>query len=326
MSSFTSTSKLRSRLSAVAVAFAVVAGGAFATAAPAFAETTTPTPPASTTPAEYTPSVTAPVAVFTVSELAEGTSVSFQGEGFAPNVAAQVTVSFGDSDPAAVTPDAIIGEDGLLEYNAGVEPGDITAAGPYTFTFTQTLEDGSTVTASATIEVIADEAPAPSAITDKSVYQPSETVAYLLENFTPGAVVELSIDGPATGVLRADVGEDGTVAGEIVYNEYNADTGEVIRQVDFPIGVYTVTVTEVGSDLTASFTFEVVDPNASDDDSDDSASDDNAAGGGSSADGSDQLATTGAEDVFGIAGLGLLAATAGLGMIALRRRSANNDA
>ena len=359
-----STRAFRARIAAASLAFAVVSGGALATAAPALAdETGTPTSSSTITPSvpggdgstssspTGTPTATAaPSVTFDKTAVLPSEEVTYYGVGFTPGVPVNVVIDGpGDADLAfEQMPDAEGRVIKTLTYNTvdadGAPLGRVDfPVGEYTVTLAQAgleapvsgafvvSEDGATTTPPADDDTT--ETPAgPLAAATQDTFLPSDVVTYVLANFTPGADVSISIDGPAAGELTATIGDDGTYAGEITYNRVDGETGEQLDRIDFPVGAYTVTVVEAGSDRTATFSFEIVAP-GSEGGSTPTATHGSTAGAGTpgastgaggSQQGGNTLATTGADDVFGIAGLGLLVAGAGVATLALRRRTARD--
>lgn len=332
-----STSAFRARFAAAAVAFAVVSGGALATAAPAFATTT----PVETTPEETTTSVepsddtttepaatteapaTEPSATVNANVILPNERLGYQLAGFTPGATVEVVIN----GPASGSIQATIGEDGTyageisyVEIDTDGNESDIDfPVGSYTVDVYEAEGD---LRAAFTFEVVTampeptatEEAPAdPVASATQDTFLPSDVVTYTGANFTPDATFTAQVDGPVSGTLEGTVGEDGTIGGEITYNEYDGETNELIQRIDFPVGEYTVTITDTEG-LTATFTFTIAGPVAETTVTPTP---------GTVVDSSDQLATTGGEDVFGIAGLGLLVAGAGVATLALRRRLAS---
>ncbi|MGO2110468.1 MAG: hypothetical protein ACTH31_02530 [Pseudoclavibacter sp.] len=313
-----STSPIRRRVATAALAFAVVSGGAFLSASPAFAATETPTPTETTTPTETAPvidPIVTPAAAEISAEEFAANGIFFQGEGFDPESGEPVVVDIAYGDEGAPLEEtATVDENGAFGYTVNYEGAEAPTEGVYTFTFTQGENVASTQVTIGEAPVETTEEPTetttptydgPVGDVTQDVFAPSDVVTYTLANFTPGALADVTISGPVEGSLEVEIGEDGTYAGEITYNEYDATTGEVIRRLDFPTGEYSVTVTERETGNTVTFTFTVAGETDQAPVTDDNGN---------------SLESTGSDDMFGIAGLGLLVLGAGVGALALNRR------
>ncbi|KAB1648108.1 hypothetical protein [Pseudoclavibacter endophyticus] len=314
-----STSPIRRRVAAASLAFAVVSGGAFLSATPAFATgptdptTDAPTPTETTEAPVLAPAVQADATELTPEDFAAN-GITFAGSGFDP-VGDPVVVNVAAAGDSADLPaEATVAEDGTFGYTVTFEDEGLPVEGTYTFTFTQGEGEGAL---SASVDVVVAAAgetttptyEGPIGNATQEVFAPGDVVTYTLANFTPSAEAEVAITGPIDGSLPITIGEDGTYAGEITYNEYDAVTGDIIRRLDFPVGEYTVTVTEAGTGNTVTFTFTIAGESAGEGEAPQAGDD-------------SSLAPTGSDDVFGIAGLGLLVVGFGVGALALNRRLA----
>ncbi|KAB1656721.1 hypothetical protein F8O01_10070 [Pseudoclavibacter chungangensis] len=165
------------------------------------------------------------------------------------------------------------------------------------------------------------EAPVEATIsTDKANYAPTDTVLYAGTGWLPGEKVTILVEGPLSGTLEVIPAEDGTIADQIVVVEVDQDGNETGGSGVWPEGSYTVTATQEQPDeetpggdegtsnelVSATTTFTVGDAAA-------------APSTPAPSQTPRQLAETGADDVFGIAGLGLLVAGAGAAALIGRR-------
>ncbi|MGO2110263.1 MAG: hypothetical protein ACTH31_01480 [Pseudoclavibacter sp.] len=344
---------LRQRLIAAAIAAAFATGGTLALAAPTFAagnpddsttppesqapetdapadtETTDPTPadtetsapaatetetPETTTPAATTPEAEAPALSAPAERMGAYQSAvdgfTLTGSGFEPGV--PVTLMVGDTVISdALVPDAA----GVVTYSYGGNAfGEAWELGVTTWTMTQ---GGATATTSVEFYDDSDEYTYPlSGGTFQDTFAPSDTVDYYLLGFTPGATVTIAIEGPESGSFEVTIGDDGTFTGQIVFAEYDVDTGAELGRLDFPVGTYVVTATDPATGDVVNFEFTVVGESGGE-----------PAGGAQTGDSGqsnngNSLAPTGSDDLFGVAGLGLLLADAGVTAISLGRRRA----
>ncbi|KAB1656722.1 hypothetical protein F8O01_10075 [Pseudoclavibacter chungangensis] len=223
---------------------------------------------------------------------------------------------------------------GALALAFGVVAGGFAlTAGP---AFAETSETPATSTASTA---------APAVVTDKSDYAPSDTVVYVATGWLPNSTVVVLVEGPLGGTFEAKTDENGAATGEVVIVETDQNGNETGNAGTWPNGSYTLTVTQDQPDATDEPTTETStpetttpettttasstpteDPNSNDGGDNElvSASATFTVGGGAvgttgTAATPRQLAETGADDVFGIAGLGLLVAGAGAAALIGRR-------
>ncbi len=347
------------------------------TAAPAFAATTAPTPPADSA---------SPTATTTPEAVAEATKPSFAPTekvtywitGLAPDVSlSTITITAPGGASISVEP---VNETSWVVDSEGNYAGEFIASAPLpegnydvtitqdytdasgpaqhvvTFTFTIAAESTSTPTPttepSATTEPTATAEPtatpvptetatptptstatpsptttptveAPVAYANASSFLPTDDIDYTAQNFTPGLALDITVvypDGASVEVEPIDdsvVAEDGTFSGALI-NQSGAP---------LPLGEYTVTLSQ-SSGLSASFTFLVAEANPGTTTAPTATTAPVPGGNGGNGGGtntghtSPELATTGAEDAFGAAGIGLLALATGAGVLVARRLAA----
>lgn len=335
-------STLRRRLAAGAIAFAVVSGASLASAVPAFAattpvdetpvattpaadDTTAETPIAETPDAETAdvavaePTLTASQTTLTVSEMNAG-ALTITASGYEPGTEVRITLQYPSHTVWLdfMTADA----NGQLVYT--FVPAEGTSYRAEVFDIV--VYSGSVQTNPVRITVVDDDDDTTdegaTATATQSTFAPGDAVTYVGAGFQAGAEASITVAGPVSGSFTEQVGDDGTVAGEITYNETDAVTGEVIRRLDWPVGTYSVTI----DDGVNSVTFEFIIVGADGQTPAPSATETPRGEAPSTGSKPDELVQTGAEDVFGIAGLGLLLAGAGAAALVLRRRSARSDA
>lgn len=202
-----------------------------------------------------------------------------------------------------------------------------------------------------------ESAAAPSVATDKSDYAPTDVVVYVGTDWLPNDTVQVTVEGPYGGTFEAETDENGAVTGEIKIVETDHLGNETGNDLPWPNGSYSITISQEQPDETPAPTettdpttdpTDTVDPTTDATDTVDpttdptdtptptdpsstarelvSASASFTVGGGAvgttgpeASQSPRQLAETGADDVFGIAGLGLLVAGAGAAALIGRR-------
>lgn len=307
---------------------------------------TTPaeTTPVETTPAETTPAETAtptateeaavPAGMATKPSFTQGEPITYVLSGFEPGkTITSVTLTLPDGSVVAVP--SVDGAD-FTVLEDGTFAGEITSTGPapvgdYSVTVTQDFTDAASqpsqntatfgfniaAPATTTPTPTTDPTPtveAPVAYANAGSFLPTDDISYTAENFTPGLDLEVTVVYPdgesvvAEGNDETVVAEDGTYMGLLI-NKSGAPLA---------LGEYTVHLSQ-SSGLSASFTFLVAEATPGTTTTPSSTAAPAGNGGTNSGTKSPELATTGAEDVFGAAGIGLLALATGAGVLVARR-------
>lgn len=279
--SLNTSSAFRARVSAAALAFAVVAGGSFAVAMPASAQTVETPPPAptessapaatpdssapATTPESSAPAAaptdtTAPVSVTTpkttlgIYEAARG-GFTVTGTGFAPNT--EVTVTIQPSANGLTTTTSVMADaSGVALYQAPASALEPYEVGTILFTMSQSAEPAPDRAGSVLVTFVDDSASTPQLEFSQAVYLPSDVVEYLATGFAPGAQLDVEVTGPASALFDATADENGAVSGELNYRTYDED-GTDLGPADWPLGVYTVTITDRATGAKAQDSFEI---------------------------------------------------------------------
>ncbi|CAG7844679.1 hypothetical protein USB125703_00922 [Pseudoclavibacter triregionum] len=325
-----SAQSTRTRATALALAFGIVAGGAAIIGAPAYAATETPAPTAdaSATPVETTTPVEAGVATdkpsYTMDEFMAG-SVNYFATGFAPEVELEIAIVApdGTTNPVNVADPIIPGADG--SYSGSLTPTGTWPEGNYVIVLA--TKDKSLPQQSATAGfTVGTVAPTPTEtatptpervqqgiitngtdnVVDQAVAQ-AEGVQYLVTGFLPGA--ELVISG-----TEADGSEMVFDSNEAIVVDGEGNASGYITG-DWPTGFYTITITDPATGEAVTISFEIAAASATPAPSVDTV------GGGQQAPTAPQLAETGAE-AFGPAGLALATLVAGAGVLVASRRLA----
>ena len=320
-------------------------------------ESTTPaeTTPAETTPAETTPAEESTPVESTPAEptetaeapAAEGAAtkpsftpdegVTYVLTGLAPNTKlSSITLTLPDGSAVAVPAAA---DNSWTTDAEGTYSGEITSTGllpegDYSVTVTQNYNDAAgqpaqnvvtfgfnvAALATATPTPTVDPTPtveAPVAYATAGSFLPTENITYVAQHFTPGVALDITVVYPDGTSVEVEPTDDSVVAEDGTYS------GELINQsgVPLPLGEYTVQLSQEGG-LSASFTFLVAEatPGATTAPTATAAPAGN--GGTNTGHKTPELATTGAEDVFGAAGIGLLALATGAGVLVARRLAA----
>ncbi|PPF44469.1 hypothetical protein C5B85_09990 [Pseudoclavibacter sp. AY1F1] len=159
---------------------------------------------------------------------------------------------------------------------------------------------------------------APVAYANAGSFLPTDDISYTAQHFTPGLALDITVvypDGSSVEVEPTDdsvVAEDGTYPGVLINQSGTA----------LPVGEYTVTLSQ-SSGLSATFTFLIAEATPGGTTSPTTTAAPAGNGGGTNTGHkTPELATTGAEDVFGAAGIGLLALATGAGVLVARRLAA----
>lgn len=335
-----STQPTRLRATALGLAFGIIAGGAALVGAPAYAATDAPaTPAADATATAEAAAAAAPAAaeaapvvdtekdVYTMDEFMAG-SVSYLASGFTPGVELEIAIvdPTGEVNAVDLATPIIVTADGL--YSGKLEPVGEWAEGEYQIvlaTKDKTLPNQQSATVAFTVG-----APAPTstpttpartpqgAITNPigdgrlTAYQAkNDGVQYLVTGFLPGAQLVVSgtdADGEpfvfdTNEVLTAD--GDGNAVG-------------VLTGTDWPVGFYTITVTDPATGDSVTMEFEIYQHPAGEGGPNEPVPTAQPVGAPTQA---PQLAETGAE-AFGPAGLALATLVAGAGVLVASRRLA----
>ena len=325
------------------------------TATPTESTTPTETTPAETTPAETTPAEESTPVESTPAEptetaeapAAEGAAtkpsftpdegVTYVLTGLAPNTKlSSITLTLPDGSAVAVPAAA---DNSWTADAEGTYSGEITSTGllpegDYSVTVTQNYNDAAgqpaqnvvtfgfnvAALATATPTPTVDPTPtveAPVAYATAGSFLPTENITYVAQHFTPGVALDITVVYPDGTSVEVEPTDDSVVAEDGTYS------GELINQsgVPLPLGEYTVQLSQEGG-LSASFTFLVAEatPGATTAPTATAAPAGN--GGTNTGHKTPELATTGAEDVFGAAGIGLLALATGAGVLVARRLAA----
>lgn len=325
------------------------------TATPTESTTPTETTPAETTPAETTPAEESTPVESTPAEptgtaeapAAEGAAtkpsftpdegVTYVLTGLAPNTKlSSITLTLPDGSAVAVPAAA---DNSWTTDAEGTYSGEITSTGllpegDYSVTVTQNYNDAAgqpaqnvvtfgfnvAALATATPTPTVDPTPtveAPVAYATAGSFLPTENITYVAQHFTPGVALDITVVYPDGTSVEVEPTDDSVVAEDGTYS------GELINQsgVPLPLGEYTVQLSQEGG-LSASFTFLVAEatPGATTAPTATAAPAGN--GGTNTGHKTPELATTGAEDVFGAAGIGLLALATGAGVLVARRLAA----
>lgn len=325
------------------------------TATPSESTTPTETTPAETTPAETTPAEESTPVESTPAEptetaeapAAEGAAtkpsftpdegVTYVLTGLAPNTKlSSITLTLPDGSAVAVPAAA---DNSWTTDAEGTYSGEITSTGllpegDYSVTVTQNYNDAAgqpaqnvvtfgfnvAALATATPTPTVDPTPtveAPVAYATAGSFLPTENITYVAQHFTPGVALDITVVYPDGTSVEVEPTDDSVVAEDGTYS------GELINQsgVPLPLGEYTVQLSQEGG-LSASFTFLVAEatPGATTAPTATAAPAGN--GGTNTGHKTPELATTGAEDVFGAAGIGLLALATGAGVLVARRLAA----
>ena len=322
------------------------------TATPTESTTPTETTPAETTPAETTPAEESTPVESTPAETAEApaaegaaTKPSFTPDegvtyvltGLAPNTKlSSITLTLPDGSAVAVPAAA---DNSWTTDAEGTYSGEITSTGllpegDYSVTVTQNYNDAAgqpaqnvvtfgfnvAALATATPTPTVDPTPtveAPVAYATAGSFLPTENITYVAQHFTPGVALDITVVYPDGTSVEVEPTDDSVVAEDGTYS------GELINQsgVPLPLGEYTVQLSQEGG-LSASFAFLVAEatPGATTAPTATAAPAGN--GGTNTGHKTPELATTGAEDVFGAAGIGLLALATGAGVLVARRLAA----
>lgn len=322
------------------------------TATPTESTTPTETTPAETTPAETTPAEESTPVESTPAETAEApaaegaaTKPSFTPDegvtyvltGLAPNTKlSSITLTLPDGSAVAVPAAA---DNSWTTDAEGTYSGEITSTGllpegDYSVTVTQNYNDAAgqpaqnVVTFGFNVAALATATPTPTVDPTPTVevpvayatagsFLPTENITYVAQHFTPGVALDITVVYPDGTSVEVEPTDDSVVAEDGTYS------GELINQsgVPLPLGEYTVQLSQEGG-LSASFAFLVAEatPGATTAPTATAAPAGN--GGTNTGHKTPELATTGAEDVFGAAGIGLLALATGAGVLVARRLAA----
>ncbi|WP_371029644.1 hypothetical protein [Pseudoclavibacter sp. JSM 162008] len=309
-----------------------------ATTTPTEESTPTSTPDEST-PAEPTETAEAPAAAgaATKPSFTPDEGITYVLTGLAPEAPlSSITLTFPDGTAQAVPAGAgnswDVGEDG--SYAGEITNTALFDEGDYSVTVTQDYVDAAgapaqnVVTFGFNVAAVSTGTPTPTAEPTPTVeapvayanadsFLPTDNITYTAQNFTPGLALDITVVYPDGSSVTVDPTDDSVVAEDGTY------PGVLINQsgVPLPVGEYTVTLSQ-SSGLSATFTFLIAEATPGTTTAPTSTAAPASNGGTNTGHTTPELATTGAEDVFGAAGIGLLALATGAGVLVARRLAA----
>lgn len=326
------TCSKRFRAGALTLAFGVVAGGAALVGAPAMAN---PTETPVATPVETDAPITGQAVagqqlttdkpVYTMDEFLAG-AVNYAAVGFTPNTAIQMMLAVPDGTTLPVedgsgadTADAEGNFSGALEPTGTGWP-----EGEYTLSLASgTPGEEISVTFYVGTPPVATPEPTPTETTAApagsltngvegtftQTLAATEGIQYVVTGFTPSTTLGVEVVFPDGSIVAPTTGTDLTTDGDGIAARELTYTGT------WPVGSYTIVITDPTSGARVEIPFTVV-ADASTDTSADAGTD------VAESVSAPQLAATGVEADFGPAGLALAALVAGAGAIAVSRRLA----
>lgn len=304
------------------------------------AEESTPTStPTESAPAEPTETAEAPAAAgaATKPSFTPDEGITYVLTGLSPDAPlSSITLTFPDGTSTAVPAGAgnawAVDEEG--QYAGEITNSALFAEGDYSVTVTQNYTDAAgqpaqnvvtfgfnvAAVATATPTPTVDPTPtveAPVAYANAGSFLPTDDISYTAQNFTPGLALDITVVYPDGSSVKVDPTDDSVVAEDGTY------PGVLINQsgAPLPVGEYTVTLSQ-SSGLSATFTFLIAEATPGTTTSPTTTAAPAGNGGTNTGHKTPELATTGAEDVFGAAGIGLLALATGAGVLVARRLAA----